>query len=208
MSKAKKNKTKLSLVEKTLLIISTIIFILIVILLATNKIKVFDDFVYKIVSSTKSDFSTVFFKIMTFFAGLHFILLFILFVMFFCRKHAGYFTINIVGTILINQILKHIVLRPRPAGISLITEDGYSFPSGHSMAAVAFYGFFIYLILNSKITKNKKILFTTLLVIIISLIGISRIYLGVHYASDVLAGFSLSTIYLILLNYFKRKKKS
>lgn len=207
-SKNKKNKTKLALVEKTLLVIFTIIFISIVVLLVTNKIKSFDDFIYKIVSSTKCDFSTTFFKIITFFGGFHFILLFVLFMIFFCKIHSRFFTINIVGNVLINQVLKHIFLRPRPTGINLIIEDGYSFPSGHSMAAAAFYGFFIYLILNSKETKNKKILFTTLLVLLILLIGISRIYLGVHYASDVLAGFSLSIIYVILLNYWNRKKKS
>ena len=100
----------------------------------------------------------------------------------------------IVGSL--NQILKRIVQRPRPTEFRLIDESGYSFPSGHSMASAAFYGFLIYLI-HKKIKNRKlKIILITLLSILIILIGISRIYLGVHYTTDVLAGFFISISYL------------
>ena len=77
-------------------------------------------------------------------------------------------------------------------------KHGYSFPSGHSMISAAFYGFLIYLIY--KKVKNKKLKITLIIVlsILIVSIGISRIYLGVHYTSDVLGGFLLSISYLIL----------
>ena len=106
--------------------------------------------------------------------------------------------INSVNSSIINKILKAIFVRPRPNVLRLIKQGGYSFPSGHAMASMTFYGFLIYLIIKSNINKNIKILLTSLLTILILLIGISRIYLGVHYASDILAGYLVSIIYLIL----------
>ena len=105
-----------------------------------------------------------------------------------------------IATIL-NQMLKHIFQRPRPTEYMIINEAGYSFPSGHSMVSMAFYGYLIYLIY--KYVKNKYIKWTliVLLSILICSIGISRIYLGVHYASDVLAGFMISLSYLTLFTH-------
>ena len=96
------------------------------------------------------------------------------------------------------MILKHILKRPRPTGYRLIEVSGYSFPSGHSMVSMAYYGFLIYLIY--KYVKNKYIKWISICIlsIFICLIGISRIYLGVHYTSDVLAGFLISITYLIM----------
>ena len=106
--------------------------------------------------------------------------------------------LNLVIESLLNALLKNIIQRPRPEGIKLIIEKGYSFPSGHSMASMAFYGFIIYLIY--KYVKNKKIKWTliVLLSILIISIGLSRIYLGVHYTSDVIGAFLISISYLII----------
>lgn len=98
----------------------------------------------------------------------------------------------------LNQILKIIVQRPRPVGYRLIEETGYSFPSGHSMASAAFYGFLIFLVHKNIKNKYAKYTIITMLSLLILCIGISRIYLGVHYASDVLAGFLISICYLII----------
>lgn len=111
-------------------------------------------------------------------------------------------SLNFIISTLLNVILKNIVQRPRPEGYRLIDESGYSFPSGHSMVNTAFYGLLIYLVLRN--VKNSKLKYT--LVILISLliigIGFSRIYLGVHYASDVLAGFLISIAYLVVFTTF------
>lgn len=106
--------------------------------------------------------------------------------------------VNLACSALLNQILKRIVQRPRPTEYRLIEENGYSFPSGHSMVSAAFYGFFIYLIFKN--VKNKYIKWgcISFLSIIIVLIGTSRIYLGVHYTSDVMAGFVISISYLVI----------
>jgi len=99
---------------------------------------------------------------------------------------------------LLNNILKLIVRRARPTGFRLIAETGYSFPSGHSMVSMAFYGYLIYLIYKN--VRNKKLRWTlmTCFSLLILIIGLSRIYLGVHYTSDVFAGFLFSLGYLVV----------
>ena len=106
--------------------------------------------------------------------------------------------LNLLCVGALNQLLKYIVQRPRPNEFRLINESGYSFPSGHSMASTAFYGFLIYLIYKKVKNKKLKIILITLLTLLIILIGISRIYLGVHYTTDVIAGFLVSISYLMI----------
>lgn len=114
------------------------------------------------------------------------------------KKYKIMMPINIFLVVGMNWLLKHFFVRPRPNELRLIEETGYSFPSGHAMASTAFYGLLIYIVY--KEIKNKKIRNTIciLLAILISLIDISRIYVGVHYTSDVLGGTCLSIAYLIV----------
>ena len=114
---------------------------------------------------------------------------------------------NLVIATGLNLLLKNILQRPRPTGFRLIEETGYSFPSGHSMISMAFYGFFIYLIY--KYVKNKKLKWTAiwLLGLLIVSIGVSRIYLGVHYTSDVLGGFLISISYLVIYTRLVEKSQ-
>ena len=115
--------------------------------------------------------------------------------------------LNLAGITIINQILKFIFRRERPIGYRLIEMSGYSFPSGHAMVSLAFYGLLIYI--TKRLVKNKylKILLITLNIAIIILIGVSRIYLGVHYLSDVLTGYSISIIYLLITTKLLNKYK-
>lgn len=105
----------------------------------------------------------------------------------------------------LNFAIKQIIRRDRPTGFRLINEHGYSFPSGHSMTSMAFYGLFIYLIFCYEESKKKRILYIMLLSVLIGIIGISRIYLGVHYATDVLGGFILAICYLIIFTSLTKK---
>lgn len=105
--------------------------------------------------------------------------------------------VNLGAITILNQLLKQILQRPRPTGYRLIEESGYSFPSGHSMVSMAFYGYLIYLIYKHIENKHLKICMISLLIILILSIGLSRIYLGVHYTSDVVAGFLISISYLM-----------
>lgn len=116
----------------------------------------------------------------------------ILVVIFFLKNHkkdAALFIFIISMAFIINNILKEIIQRPRPQIYPLISASGYSFPSGHAMDSFVFYATFSYLVFH--FTQNKKLGFisTFVSITIILLIGISRVYLGVHYPTDVLAGY-------------------
>ena len=103
----------------------------------------------------------------------------------------------ILGTI-INNVIKLIFARERPDINPLMVEDTYSFPSGHSMMSMILYGYLIYLVYNHfKISKYKWLIVLGLSILIFS-IGFTRIYLGVHYVSDVIGGFVLGIAYLII----------
>ncbi len=139
-------------------------------------------------------------KLITFFGGATCLigLTLVLFITIKNKKIGLLIGTNLIVITILNQIFKFILQRPRPTENRIINENGYSFPSGHSMISMAFYGFLIYLIY--KYVKNKKLKYIsiTLISILIIFIGISRIYLGVHYTSDVLAGFLFSISYLII----------
>lgn len=113
--------------------------------------------------------------------------------------------INLLGITIINNLIKVIIARPRPEINKLVTETGYSFPSGHSITSMVFYGYLVYLTYKYINNKKIKIPLIIFLILLIPAIGLSRIYLGVHYASDVLCGFLLGTIYLILFISISKK---
>ncbi len=156
---------------------------------------------YKLISTFLiSDFATPIAKFITNFGGAIFIitLMITLFILIKDKKIGLSIFLNLVIATTLNQLLKRILQRPRPTEYRIIEETGYSFPSGHSMVSMAFYGYLIYLIY--KYVENKYIKWTliVLLSILICSIGISRIYLGVHYTSDVLGGFLASISYLVI----------
>ena len=156
---------------------------------------------YKIVSNFLiSDFATPIAKFITNFGGAIFlIVLTIALIIIIKNKKIGLSIFsNLVVVTVLNQVLKRILQRPRPTEYRIIEETGYSFPSGHSMISMAFYGYLIYLIYKYVENKYVKWILISLLSILICLIGISRIYLGVHYTSDVLGGFLISISYLVI----------
>lgn len=113
--------------------------------------------------------------------------------------------INLLGITIINNLIKVIIARLRPEINKLVTETGYSFPSGHSITSMVFYGYLVYLTYKYINNKKIKIPLIIFLILLIPTIGLSRIYLGVHYASDVLCGFLLGIIYLILFISISKK---
>lgn len=167
-----------------------------------NKETLFIDlFIYKlIVLSMRNDMLTIIFKAMTNLGGAYcLIIIAILCAIFIKNKKIAFaIPINLILSTMLNLVLKNIVERPRPIGYRLIDETGYSFPSGHSMISSAFYGLIIYFIWKNVKNAKLKYISCILLALLILLIGISRIYLGVHYASDVIGGFTISIAYLII----------
>lgn len=103
-----------------------------------------------------------------------------------------------IGAGLLNQLFKFVFHRTRPAVEHLVAQGGFSFPSGHSMAAMICYGglaFIFTLFVKNKLYRWFIFVFAGTLII---LIGISRIYVGVHFPSDVAAGFSMGAAWLAL----------
>ena len=115
---------------------------------------------------------------------------------------------NVGAVSLFCWIVKHIIVRPRPENINLIQEVGYSFPSAHALISVVFYGFVIFLLWNSLKNLRLKITLTLFLSIFSLLIGYTRVYLGVHYLTDVIAGILAGVAYLIVaVNVYYLVKK-
>lgn len=96
-----------------------------------------------------------------------------------------------------NMMLKRFVDRARPGIEHLVSVETLSYPSGHAMSAMAFYGFVIYLFLRFKINHFLKTAIILFLIFIILSIGISRIYLGVHYPSDIAGGYIAGFIWVV-----------
>lgn len=182
--------------KKRIVCIISFILFLVTVILITNDNKYFDNYIINLFKY-KCDILTNIMKIITFLgSALSIILLTVLLIIVVKgKRNKILILINVIVTTLLNQLLKNVFQRGRPID-SIIEESGYSFPSGHSMVSMAFYGFLIYLVYKSNI--KYKGLIVGLLSVLIVLIGISRIYLGVHYPTDVIGGFTLSLSYLLL----------
>ena len=186
-----------------ILIVGLILFFVILEDILDEEIHEFDNAVYSIVSKWINEPTTIIAKIITTIGSSYVIIpVYLISVCCLWKKKVGkYIGVNLIIIFFSNQLLKNIIQRPRPEGFRIVEQSGYSFPSGHSMVSMAFYGLFIYLI--HKKVKNPVLKWTCNieLGLLIILIGLSRIYLGVHYASDVVAGFCLSISYLLLFTH-------
>lgn len=161
----------------------------------------FDSVVYNFLVNNRNEALNNFFKIITQFGSAIVLIIITILCVIFIRdkKYKILVPANLVTIAIINIVLKNFFLRPRPDELRLIEETGYSFPSGHAMASTAFYGLLIYIVhekVENKILRNTICIMLGLLILLIS---ISRIYVGVHYTSDVIAGTCFSIAYLILI---------
>ena len=205
-----KNYIKNNQKEFIFLISSIILFTKISILVVTEKFNNIDSLTHSYILNIRNETLTTFFTTITNLAGASFLLALscLLFIILKNKKTALYIFINLASAFTINETVKTIFTRSRPIGINLIEETGFSFPSGHSMISLAFYGFIGYLLYKNTKKKYMKPIIIISTTSIILLIGISRIYLGVHYLSDIIAGFLLAIIYLnIYLKLIKLEKK-
>lgn len=184
-----------------LLSLCFILFSIILINVLNGDIQNFDSNIYNVINSIKSNFMDMFFRVVTRFGDEEVLILIAVACLIFIknRKIGANIAINLASVGLINHLLKEVVQRPRPPiELRMVEESSFSFPSGHAMASMAFYGLIIYYIYNYVKNKTIKNVACTILSVLIFLVGVSRIYLGVHYASDVLEGFLMSIAYLII----------
>ena len=96
------------------------------------------------------------------------------------------------------EVIKLVVMRPRPANC-LISTAGWSFPSGHATMATIFFLLLVYLHRVKTFNIIKEALLLSIVILLILLVGISRIYLGVHWLSDVFGGYALGSVWVIIL---------
>ena len=168
-----------------------------------DELKIFDQTIINLFNPIRSPLTTQIMKVITTMGSpLVMITLGLItwFYFFKIRKHFWDSTMVITalaGSWLMNELLKWIFHRRRPDVLQLIRVSGYSFPSGHAMVSFAFYGMLAYLIWINVKAKKLKYLLSSFFLLLILAIGISRIYLGVHYPSDVIAGFSAGGLWLI-----------
>ncbi|MDB5223138.1 MAG: phosphatase family protein [Chitinophagaceae bacterium] len=162
----------------------------------------FDFKVFEILSRYTTPFTTKVMLLFTFFGSTTFLLpayiLLSAFFLFYKRNKLQSISVAAVGlsSIVLLYILKNIFHRHRP--LTPLTPDvmGYSYPSGHSFSSFTFFGLFSYIIWKSNLPKFWKWILSVIFILLAVCIAGSRVYLHVHFASDVIAGFCLSIIWL------------
>ncbi|MGP4060864.1 phosphatase PAP2 family protein [Halobacillus sp. H74] len=126
------------------------------------------------------------------------VLIYLFFFSPYSRWVAIYFMVNMIGISSLTKLLKITFERKRPEVLAEHDGTGFSFPSGHSTGSIVFYGFIIYLFVISPLKKQWKWLINITLGSLILLIGLSRVYLGVHYFTDIAAGFLFGLAWLFV----------
>ena len=179
-----------------LLIVTISTFVALTESLAEEELGPYDEAVTEFVQHFRSSGLTSFFRVATHF-GDRFVFIVIIAVLaafFWFRFKNWRFTLQVVSVLVLSSLsniaIKRIINRARPAlDGHLVEVHTLSYPSGHAMSAMAFYGFLIYLCLRYELPKGMRLMLVTLFITIILLVGLSRVYLGVHYPSDVAAGY-------------------
>lgn len=184
-----------------IVVISLGFFLATGVLILLNATTAFDDSIQSLVFSLRSDFLTRFFKMVTYSANWQTIVIFCAVFLTIKRTRIRIGVplsfASLISTV-IYKCAKMVYARPRPEiGFHLIEQSGLSFPSGHSMTGLVFYGLLIYLVAEYVKENRAQKALISLLAVLIVLIGFSRVYLGVHYPTDVIAGWFLGTSILV-----------
>lgn len=177
----------------------SLLFIILTVLVCTNTIEPLDNATSSFIISIRSPELTNTMNIITNISGSYALIVFttLFIILIKKKKYPLAITINLIAVFITSQLAKAIAERDRPLDM-LVSAPGYSYPSGHSMVGLAYFSFLSYLVIKYIPNKIVKIILPIVFTITILLVGFSRIYLGVHYLSDVLAGFLLGAIYLII----------
>lgn len=199
---------------------SFLLFVVLAYFITANQVLVFDTVIAENIYSLRNSVLTVILKVVTYAGNWQTVTFLCLLALILPMRRKSFgipmATAAIVSTVLYKG-LKTFFVRPRPdISLHLIEQGGYSFPSGHSMTGLVFYGMILWLCYQQSslvalqekkgfnILTNKSFIYglTVALSLLILLIGFSRIYLGVHYPTDVLAGWAVGFILLLCLTTF------
>lgn len=165
-------------------------------------IEAFDDTVTEFVTSFRTPGLNQFFQFVTDLGDVYaYIIATTVAALFFLFKLRNKkFILQLLGVLILsalaNMALKEAFNRARPTIEHMVVVETLSYPSGHAMSAMAFYGFLVYLVFRIKMNKGLRFFLALLFSVLILLIGLSRIYLGVHFPSDVVGGFAAGLIWV------------
>lgn len=198
-------KKKSKLVLYSILII---IFLILGFMVRNSKEGIlFDMAILNAIHESPNDNIFIFMKIISFLGSGTFLIGLIIIIVIYNFIKKNYYISKLLlastlGSYVLNFILKSIVNRTRPLDFFLVDQGGLSFPSGHSMVAASMYLTIAY-ILSDKFKDKKKIIYFAS-VIIILLMGISRLFLGVHWPTDIIGGYIMGYIlYRLIINTIK-----
>jgi undecaprenyl-diphosphatase len=185
-------------------------------LVTRDKLRLFDEAVIHAIQSKENETLT---SVAKFFMGLGSssvvipLVLITAVILFFVLKHRRELVLLIggmLGQLLLNESLKRIYHRARPDIHRIVEETGFSYPSGSSMASFTFYSLLAYLLWRHLPSRGSRAALIAFSVSMILCIGLSRVYLGVHYPSDILGGYWVSgcwvTLCIMLFRRFGRKR--
>lgn len=178
--------------------------IVLIALFKIDYIRSLDFFITEPIINERNAATTSFFIFVTRLGSLSFILLitflFSLYLIFFKKNYTifSWFLLQIALGGILNKILKFLFQRQRPLIEHLVVQGGYSFPSGHSMGAIICYGAIAFILFQQSKHLLEKLTISIFFTALIFLIGISRIYLGVHYPTDIIGGYSAGAAWVAL----------
>lgn len=184
--------------------------------IASGSIEQFDTAIISAVQGMEAPWLTVIFKIFTWIGSAYVVIpitliaFLLLYFIYQQRGQAFLFVTVIVGTVLSNELLKLYFKRERPEIYRIIDAGGLSFPSGHTMMAFSLYSIIAYVLWHNMKSLGSRILLIFCVALMIIIIPMSRIYLGVHYPSDIVGGLAASTFLITMMitiyKIFQNKK--
>lgn len=173
-----------------------------------DKSMVFDQKVFDWIRPMVSSMNTKIMLVITFLGSQNFLLpaniLLILYYLFIKEKRKAAFQILTISLTSVAAMfaIKFILQRERPLTPLIAKVHGYSFPSGHTFTSVTFYGILAYIAYRNIKNKALRLITIIFLALFVVLVGFSRVYLGLHYATDVIAGLCLGMMWLLLAKWF------
>ncbi len=187
------------------------VFFALWVMVETGDASLIDDPVGNAVISMRADWLTPIMKIITYMGNWQTVTAICVILLLFKRTRLTYGVPLSIGALFVslaNKGIKAIALRPRPdAELFLIEQGGWSFPSGHAITSMFFFGMLIWLIRRNMQNRRYANILTVLFAIPMVLIGVSRVYLGVHYPTDVLAGWCLGIIVIVVMSEVIKSRK-